>query len=186
MVDMVAEAQASLSVQFAPGGKACVVFQAKRGEGPRSGSIPTLIGALLASSLARMGEGQGSARLLDTVERAAVAFATMRQPNVLPHGMALVEPDQMHEGQTVCTMLIPTEGADFVRGVFAIEDPDVAYKAFLYGLQYAVDSLPPESLVALSSILKGVVSHFRDSMQWPDAATVERELAAGKAGISGR
>jgi|GEM_PF-1758361 len=179
-------AQAALSVQFAAGDKACVVFEASRGEGPRSGSIPTLVGALLASSLARMGEGQVSGHLLDTVERVAGAFAAMRQPSVLPQGLTLVEPDEIEEAQTVCTVLLPSEGSDFVRGVFATDDPDVVYKAFLYGLQYAVDSLPPESLVALSSVLKGVAAHFRDSLQWPDAATVERELAAGKAGISGR
>lgn len=185
-MDLVAGAQASLSVQFAPGGRACVVFQAGRSEGPRSGSIPTLVGALLASSLARMGEGPRSGQLLSLVERAAAAFASMRQPKILPAGMSLVEADQLQGGQTVCAVLIPSDGTDFVRGIFATDDPEVVHQAFLYGLQFAVESLPPESLVALAAVLKGVANHFRAGLQWPDPATVERELAAGKAGITGR
>lgn len=178
------DAQAALSVHFGQGGNACVVFQASRGEGPRSGSIPTLVGALLASSLARMGRTATSERLLDSVERAANLFASMSQPNILPPDMKLVQLDELADAQTVCTILIPTEGQDFVRAVFAVDDHDVAYKAFLYGLQYAIDSLTPETLVALSGVLKGVAGHFRSSIQWPDAATVERELAAGKAGLT--
>jgi hypothetical protein len=181
----ISDAQASLSVHFAPGDKACVVFEADRGEGPRSGAIPTLTAALLASSLARMGRNAQSEDLLEMVARAAAAFAGMRQPNVLPDGLELVEPDQIQGARAVCTILLPAEGSDFVKSVFASDEPDVAYKAFLYTLQFAVESLPPESLVALSSVLKGVSEHFRSSIQWPDPVTMERELAAGKAGITG-
>jgi hypothetical protein len=62
----------------------------------------------------------------------------------------------------------------------------VAYRAFLYTLQFGIESLPPESLVALSSVLRGVVQYFKAAAAWPDPATIERELAAGKAGIAGR
>lgn len=178
------DAQAALTVQFGSGGDACVVFHANRGEGPRSGSVPTLVGALLASSLARMGPGSQSENLLKTVERSAALFATMSQPNVLPPEMRLVHPDEIGTANTVCTVLIPTEGKEFVKSVFSVNDADVAYKAFLYGLQYAIDSLAPETLVALSSVLRGVAGRFRGVVEWPDAVTIERELAEGKAGIS--
>lgn len=178
------DAQAALTVQFGSGGDACVIFRASHGEGPRSGSVPTLVGALLASSLARMGRGPQSDKLLATVERAAGLFASLSQPNVLPPEMRLVHPEDLANGQTVCTMLIPTEGKEFVRGVFSVDDADVAYKAFLYGLQYAIDNLAPETLVALASVLRGVAGRFRGAAEWPDAATIEQELADGKAGIS--
>ncbi len=178
------DAQAALSVRFGEGGNACVIFRASRGEGPRSGSIPTLVGALLAGSLARMGRTAASDKLLASVERAANLFASMSQPNILPPDMKLVDPADIGDAHTVCTIFIPTEGQDFVRAVFAQDDPDVAYKSFLYGLQYAIDSLAPETLVAMSSVLKGVVGHFRSSKQWPDPTTVEQELAAGKAGLT--
>jgi len=177
-------AQAALTVRFGQGGNACVVFLASKGEGPRSGSVPTLVGALLASSLARMGRGPQSDRLLTTVERSAALFASMSQPNVLPPEMKLVHPEELADAQTVCTVLIPSEGKEFVRSVFSSDDADVAYKAFLYALQYAIDNLAPETLVALSSVLRGVAARFRGVAIWPDAATIERELADGKAGIS--
>ena len=185
-MDKSIDAQVALSVKFAEGGQACVVFRADRGEGPRSGAIPTLVGALLAGSLARMGPGEAAAALMHTVERAAHAFAAMGQPSVLPEGLKLVEPDQLASAETLCTILIPAAGDDFVRGVFASDDPDVAYKAFLYGLQFAIDSLPPESLVALASVLKNVVAHFQNSPEWPSPAAVERDLATGEAGLNAR
>jgi len=185
-LNAIPNAQASLSVRFAPGGRACVVFQAERGEGPRSGAIPTLTGALLASTLARMGPTPQAEQLLRTAERAAEAFASMRQPSFLPDDMTLVDADELGEAETMCTMLLPAEGDDFVKSVFATEDPDVAYRSFLYSLQYAVENLPPEALVALSSVLKGVTGRFRSGVAWPDAPTIERELAAGKAGITGQ
>jgi len=180
------QAQAALTVRLADAGRACVVFRGDRGEGPRTGAIPTLVGALLASTLARLGDGEQAQDLLVTVERTAGAFASMAQPNVLPAGLKLVEPDDLAEAKDVCTILIPADGDAFVRGVFQTDDPDVSYQAFLYAVQFGIESLPPESLVAMSSVLRGVVQYFKSAETWPDPATIEEQLAAGKAGITGR
>lgn len=179
-------AQAALSVRLADAGRACVVFQAERGEGPRTGSIPTLVGALLACALARLGDGPESRELLVSAERTAGAFASMAQPQVLPEGLELVEQDDVAQAQAVCTVMIPADGEAFVRGAFASADPEEAYRAFLYALQFAVVSLPPDSLVALSSVLRGVARYFKSAETWPDPQTVEALLAEGRAGISGR
>lgn len=180
-------ADVTLSVRLAEGDRACVVFRAPRGEGPRTGAIPTLVGALLASALARIGPGEQGRRLLRDAERAAGTFAHMGQPNILPQGVRIVEPGELDEAHEVCTILMPAADGDaFVRSVFRTDDGETAYKAFLFALQHALDSLTPDTLVSLSSVLRGVVSHFKEAETWPTAEATEQALAAGRMGLQRR
>lgn len=176
-------ADVTLSVRLAEGDRACVVFRAPRGEGPRTGAIPTMVGALLASTLARVGPSQQGERLLRDAERAAGTFAHMGQPNILPQGVRIVEPDELDESHEVCTILMPSDGDAFVRSVFRTDDGEIAYKAFLFALQHALDSLTPDTLVSLSSVLRGVVGHFKEADNWPGIDETERALAEGRIGL---
>lgn len=179
-------ADVTLSVRLAEDDRACVVFRAPRGEGPRTGAIPTMVGALLASTLARLGPGPHGQRLLRDAERTAGTFAHMGQPNILPQGVRIVEPDELDEAHEVCTVLMPSDGDAFVRSVFRTDDPEISYKAFLFALQHALDSLTPDTLVSLSSVLRGVVSNFKNAVTWPDIDSTEQALAAGRLGLQRR